>query len=352
MKPIWYLVALATLLISSPDLYATHLMGGEITYTFHDSTATHYRYIVTLKVYRDCNGIALSSSQTVSIDLGCSGDFNATLTNPTVTDVTLLCPGQMSRCDASGNPLGFEEHSFEDTVLVPRNQACFPVEMSWDLSARNNAITTLSNPGSEDLYVEAIISSPTNSSVEFTTIPVPIFCINQQVNYNHGVINPDGNTLLFELVSCKENDNDPVEYISGLSGTNPFMDATVSIDPSTGAISFITSTTQIGVICVKVSEIDGTDTVGSVVRDIQFTITNCMNMNPTVDTNLNNVFDYEACIGEQICFDIKAIDADSNDSVLVSTNAMFGTFTPPLPTGYQDSVESEFCWTPTMMDLE
>jgi hypothetical protein len=95
-----------------------------------------------------------------------------------------------------------------------------------------------------------------NSSPVFQNPGFGSGCVGQQVNYNHGVIDPDGDDLVFSLGDCYGSANTPVNYVAGLSGTSPlFTSGGVSINSLTGAISFTPDFVQIGVICVLVESI-------------------------------------------------------------------------------------------------
>jgi len=53
---------LAILLLSTIQAGASHLMGGELSYAYNGSN-----YVVTLHLYRDCSGIQLPGSATITI---------------------------------------------------------------------------------------------------------------------------------------------------------------------------------------------------------------------------------------------------------------------------------------------
>ena len=67
MKNILLLLLLFTL--SFTQTKASHLMGGEITWEcIKPGVATSGMYIFTMKVYRDCNGVNLTTaSQTITV---------------------------------------------------------------------------------------------------------------------------------------------------------------------------------------------------------------------------------------------------------------------------------------------
>ena len=71
---------------------------------------------------------------------------------------------------------------------------------SFYVCCRNCAITTLVNPCSDNMYVEATLNNlafqrRNSSPVQFTNIPVAFVCVNQSFTYNHGVYDPNGDSL-------------------------------------------------------------------------------------------------------------------------------------------------------------
>ena len=53
-KLLLYFIAIYCCLFSAYDASATHLMGGNLTYTFLGQTGSLYNYEVTIKLYRYC----------------------------------------------------------------------------------------------------------------------------------------------------------------------------------------------------------------------------------------------------------------------------------------------------------
>ncbi|MFN8317541.1 MAG: hypothetical protein U0T32_13920, partial [Chitinophagales bacterium] len=111
MLKIKYVSSFILLFLSVQFAWASHFMGGEITYEYLSGND----YKVRLKIIRDCSGITLPS--TVSMEVSSPGiaaaSFN--LNRVSQTDVTPLCPGQQSRCTSANGVVGCEEHIFEAT---------------------------------------------------------------------------------------------------------------------------------------------------------------------------------------------------------------------------------------------
>ncbi|MBC7382706.1 MAG: hypothetical protein H7296_06875, partial [Bacteroidia bacterium] len=202
--------------------YATHFVGSDISY---QCTGTAGIYNVNLKVYKDCNGVqlcpncpsGLSPSCNIGINIAgaagsCNGTSFGTQTLNVVTavsgfDVIQLCASALSICSNCGSRTpgsfspGIEVYTF--TGLINLNglpSSCCMVSIGFGSCCRNNAITTLSNPGSLNFFTEAIINrcvSPCNSAPAFTNDPVAVTCAGQDFTYNLGAIDPDGDSLSY-----------------------------------------------------------------------------------------------------------------------------------------------------------
>ena len=107
----------ALLLLFSLNSFSSHLMGGEITWQCIKSGSDIGKYIFTMKVYRDCSGITVSTlTQTIQVwnhpsVVSFQLDF---LLNQ---DVSPICDpinsGNSQLNCASGDPGSVEEYIFE-----------------------------------------------------------------------------------------------------------------------------------------------------------------------------------------------------------------------------------------------
>jgi gliding motility-associated-like protein len=347
-------VTVLSLLCFIQETKATHLMGADISY----ECIAPGKYKIRLQLYRDCKGVDIGTTQVLAYSSAQCG-VNATITLQQISesDITPVCQQNQSQTACAGGQLyGVEKHVYEGTLNLPPGCGTDWI-LSWGTCCRNYAITNLSQPGNEDMYIRTCALdntiSPCNNSPQFLNDPVPFFCANQPVNYNHGVIDVDGDSLSFQSVS-PQNASGPVTYTGGLSATNPFIvtgSGPFSVDPINGDINFTPSQTQIGVMAIRVSEYRNGVLIGCVVRDMQFTIINCQNNLPTasgVNGSANNyALTLPAC--SDTCFTITSNDADAADIVTMTWNqgiqgATFSSTGSPHPTG-------TFCWTTTANDV-
>lgn len=345
---------------STNESKATHIMGGDFSYVCQGNRT----YAINLRLYRDCNGIPLGSTALVTLSSPTCANFNITLTNQGgPIDRTPYCPGQPTACDGPNGIYGIHEYFYRGTVTLPAN--CNDWTMSWESCCRNNAITTLTSPGGEGTYIDAQLdASLCNNSPAFNNDPTFFLCANQENRYNFGAVDIEGDSLVYSFIDCRDDENILVGYNSGLSGTTPLIASTQTINQFNGEIIIIPTTTQIGVICIKVEEYRNNQKIGEITRDLQFTVTDCATntlpilsgINGTADsTGYAGAFSIDVCANEEAVLLIQGFDAESVPSVQVQNLTLEWNFGIPGATFIIDYNQpypvGEFKWTPTSADV-
>lgn len=79
MKKLYILFFILSLSLVS---HASHISGGDMSYTWVGPGAN--TYLITLNLFRDCDGITMGTSETVTATSTCGGSVSITvnLTNP------------------------------------------------------------------------------------------------------------------------------------------------------------------------------------------------------------------------------------------------------------------------------
>jgi len=332
------------------EAYASHAQGGDLTYTCLGGN----QYRLRLAFYRDCSGTNAPGSVTIDISsASCNQNLTATLTPITGTgqDVTPICPSLTTVCNGGNNP-GVQEWIYEGNITLP--QACTDWVFAFSLCCRNAAINTIVNPGGQNIYIETHlnnVAAPCNNSPTFSNIPVPFICSNQTYCFNHGAVDPDGDSLSYSLVTPATGPTTTVTYNAPYTANQPILSSpAVSFNNVTGDICM--NPTQIGVtvMAVRVEEWRNGVMIGSVVRDIQLRTISCTNNLPTI-TGINGGNNYSAsvCAGNTLSFYVNSIDPDAGQNLTVSwnnaiTGATFTTSAGPAPSG-------TFTWTPTVANI-
>ncbi|MBW8051779.1 MAG: T9SS type B sorting domain-containing protein [Cytophagales bacterium] len=278
MKKFFILVSFLSLalIVKPQEAHASHASGIDITYTCLGGN----NYQFELAFYRDCAGISAPTSPQLSISSASCG-ISATITLTKISgpvEVSTLCTGNPNSTCNGGNEPGFEQYIYSGTYTLPAQ--CSDWVFSFTECCRNDQITNLQSPGSEDMYVEATLNNTggiCNSSPVFTTTPVPFICVGELFCYDHATVDPDGDSLVYTLVNPLGNGQAPISYTAGYSPTYPITTTTgtVAFNSSTGEMCFTPNAAQVSVVTVLIREYRGGVLIGSTMRDIQIIILDC-----------------------------------------------------------------------------
>ena len=342
-----YSLRVAILLIATfclkPDFsMASHAAGASITYTHVGGNTYRIKYTL----YRDCHGIAAPGSVIInvsSISCGLNSTQQLIPINGTGQDISIMCPGQLSTCDGGTEP-GFEKWEYENDFAIPAQ--CADWVFTYGECCRNGCFSI--QQGSSNLTVQARLNNITsdNNSPQFTNEPFLFPCVNQQYHYNNGMLDADGDSLVYRLA-----DAIGAVYIPPYSGQNPLMSIPpASFDSFTGDFVMFPVLVECGPVVFEVLDYRNGELMGSVLREIMMYTVACSNFQPTA-TGMNGTSQQIAYVfpNDTICFDIFTDDLDAADSVTLSWNqsipaATFTTTTGLHPTG-------TFCWTPSPADV-
>jgi hypothetical protein len=364
---IFYVFLMFLVLGAANEAKGTHIMGGDFSYV----CIGNGNYALNLRIFRDCNGVDLGTSAFVTLSSPTCGTINVTLQNlgGGITR-TPICPSETDICpNGSNDPnaYGIEEWFYRGNVTLPVNCGN-NWAISWSSCCRNNAITTLSNPGSESMYISAALNNTAavncNNSPAFNTDPTFFLCANQENRYTSAAVDTEGDQLVYSFINCRGTATGSVVYATGYNGTTPLAASVQTINAQTGEIIIVPTIAQVGVICVKVEEFRNGTKIGEIVRDLQFRVTACATnslpklsgINGTADsTGTTGSYSIDACAGQETMFNIQGFDAQAVPSVQAQILTMtwnYGIqgasfivdYNLPYPVG-------EFKWTPSTADV-
>ena len=370
-------VVLGILLMSafSVDVKASHAAGGELVYEWVSGST--YRFY--FKFYRDCSGSPEPPNARLCILNQCTG-FNTfrTMTKMTTlptggtngSQVSTGCANQKSRCDSVGSNIpGYEEWWYSVDYTLPTT--CTSWRFSVIVPVRNSADNVNGTP---NFYVETFldnVNAAGNNSPVFTVKPVPYVCVNQFYSYNNGGIDPDGDSVAFEVLqpldagSCFGTPNTAMFQTATPPysiPTNPFQtNNSFTLSASTGELSFTPGVQGANTVTVRAKEYRNGTLIGSVMRDIQVQVIPCngSNVTPTLNTDPSTISGGSSSGGIiygcaksplSFCFDIKS--TSSVAKLVASDNS--ATAMPGSIVTYQnlqtDSVRACVNWTPSPTD--
>ncbi|MCX6182924.1 MAG: gliding motility-associated C-terminal domain-containing protein [Bacteroidetes bacterium] len=210
---------------------------------------------------------------------------------------------------------------------------------------REEGVVNIPNSVNVPFYIYTkIILNPflgNNNSPKLLYPPIDDACLGKAYLHNPGAYDPDGDSLVYSLVSCKGTD--------GANVSGYFLPAGTSLNSSTGDF-FWNAPNQLGDynFAILIDEYRDGFKIGSILRDMQVTVIGCKPNDPPVIHVKQNI-----CIevGDTLNENVWAVDPDAGDSVtLTAVSATFSLTAPTLlfsqPIAGIDSVGGKFSWTP------
>ena len=292
MKKFYIGLCIILLSLSAEKANATHAMGADLTYDYLGNNT----YRIMLKFYRDCSGIPAPPAPYVTVSSAtCGITTYLNLNLVSVTEISQLCASAVSTC-RGGTFFGAEQYIYTGIISL---QQCTDWVFEFDECCRNTSITNSILPDNYTLHIRATLNNvlaPTNSSPDFTTIPTPFICLNQPFTYNHGVTDPNGNTIVYSLAHPVGINSGitpvSVPYSPGFDSTYPISTSsgTVTFNSSSGQLSMTPNAIQIGIVTVLVQEYNSAgQLIGSVERDMEVIVYDCALNDVPVISNPSSV---------------------------------------------------------------
>ncbi len=312
---------LILLLSMSFEAKSSHMAGAEISYSSEGNDS----YKISYTLYTDCSG----SLPPISVNLmikseSCS--INAmhplALIPGSEIEISTNCSSSPSTCNG-GTSSGFKQIKYSSSILL--SEKCDDIIFSVTDCCRNSAITSIINPESQPLYVQAHldnISEPNNSPV-FESKPILVLNSNQSNLLSESALDTDGDSLVYTLIAPKTSEITNVNYASGYS-TNHFVNTIVPIEFNTnnGTLKLIPSGIETAIFAIRVSEFRNGKCIGSTMRDIQVISTNSSNHLPSIQQleALSSPI-YKVCIGEELTINLSSVDLDSGQAAIINVSS-------------------------------
>lgn len=306
---------------------ASHIIGGEIYYDYIGNN----KYKVYIAVYRDCatiNGAAYDNPLSLAI---------YTSTNTLVRNVQINFPGSTVLPILFNNPCivapsGFcnEKAVYTTTVELPPRPGGYI--LSYQRCCRRPDVINIRNPGDTGLTLTCRIpgsenNNYMNSSPRFTNYPPLVLCNNDVLRFDHSATEPDGDQLVYELITPLSGATDlapmpspsppppyaPVVWGNTFSESNPFgPGASININSTTGALEAAPLRLGMFVVGVRVKEYRNGVLISQTDRDFIFKVINCnitLDAKITPQNQMNTFVSY--CEGLTITFENQSYGARS-----------------------------------------
>ena len=261
------------LVFSPKQSQATHVVGADLTYFWVGGNT----YQLKLYFYRDCGGVGAPSSITLNANApSCGFNQNYSLSQVAAFEVPPQCNLGLSTC-SGGSVYGIQEYVYKGTVTLPGN--CADWKFSYYVCCRNNAITNITSPGSAGQYFYAYLDNlnvPGNSSPNFVNGPAPFQCINSPFCFDMGAFDPDGDSLVYQMVNPMRNATNSVNWSTGYSTVYPINSSPLmNLNSLTGNVCIWPLSLGIYSMAIRVYEYRNGVLIGSIIRDIQQNLSFC-----------------------------------------------------------------------------
>ena len=372
--------------------HATHIVGGEVRLIY---LGTNNNYRIVLNVYFDnINGSPGAIDPTLNVGVYSKTSRNLTqfFTLNQISQTNI--PYSSDACQTGALSTNIILYSL-DVVLNPTLYSEIGgYLMVWERCCRNNVITNITVPGaaSNAFYAEfpAILQAGLafrNTSPDLGLPPSDYLCVNQSSTINFGGTDPDGDALVYSLVTpyngafatntASSPFNVPtgppssypalipdINWSAGFSASNAITSAVgqpLSINATTGVLSVNPSSVGLFVFSVKCEEFRAGVKIGEIKRDFQFLVKICpANTPPTLTLNTPQGTLYNPAVDMVMDFSnndpncMTLIMQDTPGDIItqirvipVSTNftsADYTITTTRLPIGATGVVQTTICW--------
>jgi len=351
------LLIIAVFLIGISNSFASHIPGGNISY---QCTGNPNEYLITFTMFVSCPS-TLGTTTNVQTNNNCGfPNPSISLTSPPGVEVSQICAAQQSQSDCppgSGGIPGVLMYVYTGLVTLPG--PCNSWTFYYDLCCRD-ASSNMQGTSGNSLYVQTTLNSvtaPCDGSPYVTAQPIPYVCAGQTQSYCPGAIDPDGDSLYYQLVSPLGAGGVTILHLPGYSPTAPLQNTV--FDPITGCFTFNQSTIGNFVVTYLISAYDANGNLtGSIMHDFQFEVITCTNITPSppaagivltsgtaTQQGPNTI---ELCEGSTACFSMTFSDVNAANILTIdtSTSNIFTVFPgASITTTGTNPLQIDICWT-------
>jgi gliding motility-associated-like protein len=268
--------------------HATHMVGGEIIYKCLGNDS----FLITLNVFRDCyNGVPpFDNPASIGIfdqNWNYIEQYLVPYTSDDTLDVTLTDP-----CLQAPPDVCVHRSSYSFKAYLPFRAGGY--NLVYQRCCRNQLIRNIIDPeGTGASFVARITERSLqlcNNSAYFRQWPPVAICINQPINFDHGAIDPDGDSLVYRLCVPQSGATSqepipqppfagpyaPVFYVAPVySVANMLGGIPLTIDIKTGLLTGTPNRLGNYVVGVCVEEYRNGVLISSTNRDFQYNVADC-----------------------------------------------------------------------------
>lgn len=268
----------------SVGAYATHVVGGSLTYE-HLGGAT---YRITLKMYRDC-APGNAAFPNIRIEVR---DVNGNSFTPD-KDIAINFPGAsavqpyIDTCAA--NPGICLEEAIYTAVVNNLPPIAGGYHLFYQYCCRNSTLDNVVNPLNTGetwyAYIPNNAALITNSSPVWTNPPPVFVCQGNPMNYDHGATDADGDSLVYSYYTPYSDQAPtfpsgvatfpPITWQAGFGPNNACGGPNLTMSSTTGFITGAPPMQGQFVCGVRCEEYRNGIKIGEILRDFQLNVVFC-----------------------------------------------------------------------------
>ena len=356
------LLIIAILLTGFGSSFASHIPGGNITWTCDPANPLCYNFIFTQVI--NCpstNPTTMSNGFTITNDCGLANPTMPVLTQTGLSiDVAQTCATATSTC-AGGTVPGAWLATYEGQVCFPAN--CDSWTIDYELCCRDANSNTAGGSGNS-MHLQSVmntLTAPCNNGPVVTAPQfIPYMCANQSNTYCLTTADPDADSTYYQMTSPLAAGGVPIAYNAPYTVNAPLNGFV--LDAQTGCMTFNQGITGNFVVAIMINSYDVFgNLISSITQDYQIEVITCTNTPPNQPvgggiTNFNGAGGnggasqtgpgaLAMCYGDNVCFDITFDDPDLANILTLTTR---GTALMPgatFTTTGTNPIIGTFCWT-------
>jgi gliding motility-associated-like protein len=266
--------------LSAIKLFATHNRAGEISFCT-DNGLTYY---FTVTTYTEPYSCAPDRCE-LEINYGDGQKETIFRVNGNPCPIPASCGTSQGNCSNCGEMITPTlKKNVYTSVHTYSGAGTFVISM--EDPNRNDGILNIPNSSNVLFYItNTLIINPFagyNCNPTLTFPPIDNGCIGYPYQHNPGAVDPEGDSLAFSLIDCFMDGGQPISGYE-LPNVVPIIQGTIEINPYTGTLTWDSPKIQGEYnVCILIQEYRNGVLVGSMVRDMQITISSCPTNKPPV----------------------------------------------------------------------
>ena len=281
------LILFISILLLSPPIKASHLIGGDFAYVYLGSN----KYQIILQIFRDCSDSYDFDTPASIAVYESNGDLIVNHLIP-LAFRNKVGANPPDPCFIPPPGICVEKGIYIDTILLPNST--YGYDMVYQRCCRNGSVLNIQSPSLTGMTITSHIPANNivsfNNSAQFVSLPPIFICANAPFTYNFSATDSDGDSLVYTLCTpfdggtfANSRPNPPsappynnIAWTTGYSATNPISSSSgINFNSQTGQMSFTPNMIGQFAVCICVEEYRNGILLNTTRREIQFNSVPC-----------------------------------------------------------------------------